>query len=110
AGSEPAAEFYGDRNAGVRDPTGNQWWIATHKEDVPPDELARRAEAVARREGRAGGPSRPPPRPRRPGGARGSPGAPPPATSGGPSGRGASHPRGPASPGPRRPPAPAALA
>jgi uncharacterized glyoxalase superfamily protein PhnB len=42
---EPADQFYGDRNAGVADPVGNEWWIATHIEDVPPDELARRAEA-----------------------------------------------------------------
>ncbi|HSF32548.1 MAG TPA: VOC family protein [Candidatus Tectomicrobia bacterium] len=42
---EPADQFYGDRHAGVVDPAGNQWWIATHIEDVPPDELARRAEA-----------------------------------------------------------------
>ena len=40
---EPADQFYGDRNAGVKDPVGNKWWIATHKEDVAPDELARRA-------------------------------------------------------------------
>ena len=43
--SEPADMFYGDRNAGVTDPTGNHWWIATHIEDVPPEELARRAAA-----------------------------------------------------------------
>jgi PhnB protein len=42
---EPADQFYGDRSAGVKDPVGNHWWIATHKEDVSPDELARRAEA-----------------------------------------------------------------
>jgi uncharacterized glyoxalase superfamily protein PhnB len=42
---EPADQFYGDRHAGVKDPAGNHWWIATHIEDVPPDELARRAEA-----------------------------------------------------------------
>lgn len=42
---EPADQFYGDRSAGVKDPFGNLWWIATHKEDVPPDELARRAQA-----------------------------------------------------------------
>ena len=41
---EPANQFYGDRNAGVKDPTGNIWWIATHMEDVSPDELARRAQ------------------------------------------------------------------
>lgn len=45
---EPANQFYGDRNAGVADSGGNQWWIATHVEDVPPDELARRAEAHAK--------------------------------------------------------------
>jgi PhnB protein len=43
---EPADQFYGDRSAGVQDPSGNQWWIATHKEDVPPEELKKRAEAV----------------------------------------------------------------
>ena len=40
---EPADMFYGDRNAGVKDPTGNSWWIATHKEDLTPEELAERA-------------------------------------------------------------------
>jgi PhnB protein len=39
---EPTNEFYGDRMAGVQDPVGNQWWIATHIEDVPPAEMARR--------------------------------------------------------------------
>ena len=43
---EPADQFYGDRSAGVRDPSGNHWWIATHQEDVPPEELKRRAEAA----------------------------------------------------------------
>jgi PhnB protein len=43
--SEPADQFYGDRSAGIKDPVGNQWWIATHKEDVPPEEIARRAKA-----------------------------------------------------------------
>lgn len=41
---EPADQFYGDRSGGVRDPVGNQWWIATHVEDVPPDEMAKRAQ------------------------------------------------------------------
>jgi uncharacterized glyoxalase superfamily protein PhnB len=45
---EPADQFYGDRSAGVKDACGNQWWIATHKEDVPPEELKRRAEAAMR--------------------------------------------------------------
>ena len=39
-------QFYGDRVGAVKDPSGNQWWIATHKEDVPEDELARRAMAA----------------------------------------------------------------
>jgi PhnB protein len=42
---EPADMFYGDRHGGVVDAWGNQWWIATHKEDVSPDEMKRRAEA-----------------------------------------------------------------
>lgn len=42
----PANQFYGDRSAGVQDPSGNQWWIATHQEDVPPEELKKRAEAA----------------------------------------------------------------
>jgi uncharacterized glyoxalase superfamily protein PhnB len=41
---EPADQFYGDRSGGVKDPAGNHWWIATHIEDVPPDELKKRAE------------------------------------------------------------------
>lgn len=45
---EPRDEFYGDRNAGVKDAAGNTWWIATHVEDVSPEEIRRRAEAQAR--------------------------------------------------------------
>ena len=41
---EPEDQFYGDRSAGVRDSTGNLWWIATHVEDVPEDEMAKRIE------------------------------------------------------------------
>lgn len=40
---EPANQFYGDRNAGVKDPWGNEWWIATHVEDVSPEEMERRS-------------------------------------------------------------------
>ncbi len=39
---EPADQFYGDRNAGVKDPSGNSWWIATHFEDVSPQEMQNR--------------------------------------------------------------------
>jgi len=42
----PTNQFYGDRSGGVKDPCGNLWWLATHVEDVPPDELKRRAEAA----------------------------------------------------------------
>ena len=41
---QPADQFYGDRSGGVKDPAGNHWWIATHIEDVPPEELKKRAE------------------------------------------------------------------
>ena len=44
--TEPADQFYGDRSGGVTDPTGNQWWIATHIEDVGADELGRRFAQV----------------------------------------------------------------
>jgi PhnB protein len=40
---EPTTEFYGDRMAGVRDSEGNNWWLATHVEDVSPEEMQRRA-------------------------------------------------------------------
>jgi uncharacterized glyoxalase superfamily protein PhnB len=39
---EPSNQFYGDRTAGVKDAHGNQWWIATHVEDVPQEELEKR--------------------------------------------------------------------
>ena len=42
---EPTDMFYGDRSGAVKDPSGNSWFIATHKEDVAPQELAKRAEA-----------------------------------------------------------------
>lgn len=41
---EPKDEFYGDRSSGVRDSWGNQWWIATHIEDVSDEEMMKRAE------------------------------------------------------------------
>jgi uncharacterized glyoxalase superfamily protein PhnB len=40
---EPADQFYGDRNAGVKDPCGNEWWIATHLRDVSEEEIAKLA-------------------------------------------------------------------
>ena len=38
-----ANQFYGDRTGSVEDPFGYRWYLATHVEDVPPDELERRA-------------------------------------------------------------------
>lgn len=48
---EPADQFYGDRNAGVKDASGNIWWIGTHIEDVPAEEMAKRAAAHAKQSG-----------------------------------------------------------
>jgi PhnB protein len=44
--SEPADMFWGDRMAMVRDDFGNSWGIATHKENVSPKEMQKRAEAA----------------------------------------------------------------
>ena len=38
----PTDEFYGDRSAGIRDTWGNEWWIATHQEDVSNEEMEKR--------------------------------------------------------------------
>jgi len=32
----------GERYGGIKDPSGNIWWVATHVEDVAPDEQERR--------------------------------------------------------------------
>jgi PhnB protein len=39
-------QFYGDRSGGVTDPFGHVWYIATHKEDVAPEEMHKRAAAA----------------------------------------------------------------
>ena len=36
-------QFYGDRSGQFEDPFGHRWSVASHVEDVPPDEMARRA-------------------------------------------------------------------
>lgn len=41
-----AKQFYGDRLGSIEDPFGHVWHVATHIEDVPPDELQRRAAAA----------------------------------------------------------------
>src|SRR5216684_2657647 len=37
-----ADQFYGDRSGTVEDPFGHKWTIATHKEDVAPEEMKKR--------------------------------------------------------------------
>jgi PhnB protein len=39
---QPQDQFYGDRSGQFEDPFGHRWNIATHVEDVPPDEMERR--------------------------------------------------------------------
>lgn len=41
-----ADQFYGDRGGKFEDPFGHRWWIATHKEDISPEELNNRAAAL----------------------------------------------------------------
>jgi PhnB protein len=38
-------QFYGDRSGQLEDPFGHLWWVATHKEDVSPEEMQKRVEA-----------------------------------------------------------------
>jgi PhnB protein len=40
---EVSDQFWGDRFGSVTDPFGHSWGIATHVEDVPPDEMEKRA-------------------------------------------------------------------
>jgi PhnB protein len=37
-------QFYGDRSGFIQDPFGHQWGIATHIEDVSPEEMDERAK------------------------------------------------------------------
>ncbi len=39
-------QFYGDRSGNLVDPFGHVWTIATHKEDVLPEEIERRFAAA----------------------------------------------------------------
>lgn len=41
---KPSDMFWGDRYSKVRDPFGHEWGIATHQEDVSPEECGKRAE------------------------------------------------------------------
>lgn len=46
-------QFYGDRSGTLTDPFGHVWTLATHKEDVAPEEMHRRFKASAKQEGGA---------------------------------------------------------
>jgi PhnB protein len=45
-----ADQFYGDRSGTLKDPFGHKWTIATHKEDVPPEEMRRRHDAFLKQQ------------------------------------------------------------
>jgi PhnB protein len=55
AGAKPLQpvedKFYGDRSGQFEDPFGHRWSVATHVEDVPPDEMSRRMEAMSAGQG-----------------------------------------------------------
>jgi PhnB protein len=40
-------KFYGDRLGSFEDPFGHHWHVATHVEDVPPEEMSKRAAEAA---------------------------------------------------------------
>ena len=44
---EPEDKFYGDRGGEFEDPFGHRWSIATHVEDVSPEEMEKRAAAMS---------------------------------------------------------------
>ena len=44
-------QFWGDRMGTIKDPFGHVWSLATHVEDVPPDEMDRRFAAMMEKGG-----------------------------------------------------------
>ena len=46
-------QFYGDRSGTLTDPSGHVWTLATHVEDVTPEECHRRFEALLKSQGAA---------------------------------------------------------
>ena len=40
-----ADQFWGDRTGCLEDPFGHQWWLATHVQDLTPEEIRKNAEA-----------------------------------------------------------------
>jgi PhnB protein len=51
----PSDMFWGDRYGKFTDPFGHQWGIATHKEDVAPEEMKRRSEEWTKQMAKAAG-------------------------------------------------------
>jgi PhnB protein len=55
AGAKPLRtvedQFYGDRSGTIEDPFGHVWTISTHKEDLTPEEIHKRAEAAMKQHG-----------------------------------------------------------
>jgi PhnB protein len=44
-------QFYGDRSGTFEDPYGHVWHISTHREDMPAEELRRRADEAMKQQG-----------------------------------------------------------
>lgn len=44
-------QFYGDRSGSFTDPFGHSWHVATHKEDLTPEELDKRVKAAMAQHG-----------------------------------------------------------
>ena len=45
---EPTDMFYGDRHYAIRDVSGNQWWVASRRENLTESEMAKRVQALNR--------------------------------------------------------------
>jgi PhnB protein len=45
-------QFYGDRSGTLEDPFGHKWTLATHQEDVPPEEMRRRMDEAMKKMGK----------------------------------------------------------
>lgn len=44
-------QFYGDRTGTLEDPFGHVWFLATHKEEITPEEINKRAAALYKQGG-----------------------------------------------------------
>jgi PhnB protein len=44
-----ADQFYGDRAGGLEDPFGHSWYVSTHVEDVPMEEMQKRMAAMPKK-------------------------------------------------------------